>query len=106
MPKVPNRLYGPAAVVNSDNELFAVAAGKRAVVRHIRILNTTAGALTITLGVGADADGTRLYKTFSIAAGGVEDRWLYLTLEAAETIRATGSAGGLTIVISGDLYTL
>jgi len=107
MGKVPNRLYGPAQLGNSDAELFAGAAATRTIIRHIRLTNPTGGAVTVTLSIGADAAATRLYDAFSIAAGGVEDRWCYYVVEAAESVRGHASAAtSIVAIINGDKYTL
>jgi hypothetical protein len=69
--------------------------------------------VTLTISIGADAAGTRIFDAFSIPAaaagvtGSVFDHFCYYVLEAAEIIAAfASSASVLVITIDGDEYTL
>ena len=103
MAGTPLRLHGPALVSNVAATKYTVPAGRRTIVRHIRVANTAAGAATLTLSIGADAAGTRVYEVFSIAASSIEDRWVYFVLAAAEIIAGlSGTNNVLTLTINGD----
>jgi len=65
--------------------------------------NTTAGALTFTMSIGADAAGTELFTAFSVAANSVFDHFCYYVLVAAEILQA-GASGVLALTIDGDEY--
>jgi hypothetical protein len=104
---IPKRLYGPAYVDLTDELVYTVPAGRRAVVRHIKYNNGTGGAVALTVSFGADAAGTRIFDGYSVAAGAALDHYCYYVLEAAETIRAHASADDTTeITIDGDEYIL
>lgn len=109
MPKTPKRLYGPAALTVAT--LYTVPSVTKTVIRHIHIENGSAGALTFTLSIGADAAGTRLFFAQSVPAaaagvtGNVVDYNVYWPMEAAE-ILVSSVASAMNIVVSGDEYTL
>jgi len=75
--------------------------------RHIRIVNTTAGALTFTgyIGAtGASAAGTEfLGKGLSVAANSYVDWYGALRLDVADFLTGVGSATGLTIEGEGEI---
>lgn len=97
------RLYGPAQLTAATVTLYTVPAGRKALIRHIHISNPSAAAVDLTLSVGADAAGTRLFDGRPIPADDVYDWYGFLPLAAAEDIRAHGSVTlTLNIEISGD----
>lgn len=106
MARAPSRLYGPAALTTGAATKYTAPAATLAVVRHVHVSNTSGGALTFTMSIGADAAGTRLFDAYSIAAGAVLDYWTYHTLQPTELIQALGSGTALVITIDGDLITL
>lgn len=64
-------------------------------------------SLVITMSIGADAAGTRISDTYSIAAGQVLDHWCYYVLSAIEIIQALARTTNiLTLTIDGDLAIL
>lgn len=92
---------GPTAIGATETTLVTVAASTTLHLLHFRIVNTTAGALTVKMSVGADAAGTRLLDDPSIPADGFLDWTGFLVLATGETLRATGSGTGLTFHGSG-----
>lgn len=105
----PLRIYGPALVTNSLATIVTVPAAEIYVVRHIHVQNNSGSAATLTLTIGADAAGTRLYDAYSIPAAGAGvvgsaiDLWCYYPLVAAEIMRVvSGTTNVLNITISGD----
>lgn len=97
------RLNGPSNLTNASVTRYTVPAGARTIVRHIHISNTSAGAVTLTMSIGADAAGTRIFDAYSIAAGAVLDHFCYYVLAAAEIIAAQGGTTNiLTCTIDGD----
>jgi hypothetical protein len=101
------RLFGPAQLTNSTATKYTTPAGTKTVVKHIRVANPTGGAVTFTLGIGADAAGTRLYDAVSIPAGGSIEAFCMYVLEAAEIIAAHASAAtSLVLTIDGVENTL
>lgn len=106
MAKTAKRLYGPTALSTSAATKYTVPALTKTIIRHIHVSNTSAGAVTFTLSIGADATGTRLFDAYSIAAGAVLDWFGYMVIDAAETIQALASNTVPILTIFGDELTL
>lgn len=113
MPRTAKRLYGPAVIATGPTTVYTVPALTKTIIRQIHLSNPSASPVTITLSVGADAAGTRLWSTYSIpaAAAGVTDSvrdiFMYLVMEAAEILTlSAGTNNVLDIVITGDEITL
>lgn len=113
MATTPKRLYGPALVATGPATVYTVPAVTKTIIRWIHVSNPSASPVTLTLSVGADAAGTRLWQTYSIpaAAAGVTDSVrefpVYLPLVAAEIIQlSAGTNNILNITITGDEITL
>jgi hypothetical protein len=105
----PLRMFGPALVTNSLATLFTVPTAEIYVVRHMHVQNNSGAAATLTISIGADAAGTRIYDTYSIPAlaagvvGSAIDIWCFYPLVAAEIMRAvSGTTNVLTLTVSGD----
>lgn len=100
---IPKRLYGPAQLGAGAATLYTVPAGRLSVVRSIHIVNPTAGDLTFTISVGADAAATRIFSAQACPAEDVYDSFMPLVLNAGEIIQASASAAAsLTITIDGE----
>ncbi len=98
------RIVGPTQLSNAAATLYTAPTGIRAVIKRIHIVNPTATAYAFTLSIGADAAGTELYKTQSIASGGYFDDYANYTLEPADILQGfAGTASKLTITVNGDL---
>lgn len=113
MARTAKRLYGPAVVATGPTTVYTVPALTKTIIRYIHVQNPSGSAVTLSLSLGADAAGTRLYQTYSIpaAAAGVVDSvrqiFLYLIVDAAEIITVSaGTNNILTITINGDEITL
>lgn len=96
------RLVGPVAMGTSTTLLYTVPAVTSAIIREVRVVNTTGSAITFKLSVGADAAGTRLVGDYSVPANGLykESGWV-TQLAAAETLYGHAASSGLTIQICG-----
>lgn len=70
-------------------------------IRHIIILNTTGGAITLKLGINGVADANLILPSASIDAGGFAEFTGLEILTGVETLRAVASGNGLTITASG-----
>ena len=101
MADVAKRLVGPSAMGTSTVTLYTVPSATTTILRHIRVANTTAGALTFKMSIGADAAGTRLYSDLSIPANDVFAWTGFEVMTATETLRGHASASGLTVTVSG-----
>jgi hypothetical protein len=104
--RAPTRFYGPAQLGNTTATRYTVPASSLALVRHIHIFDPTGGA-TVTMSIGADAAGTRIFDGLATVADVPQDHWVYYPLAAAEIIAAHASAASQVVMtISGDLITL
>lgn len=111
------RLAGPVALANGTylTNIYNVPAASGgvgngatpyAIIRQIRVANTSAGALTYRLQVGATgaaAAGTRIAFDVPVAAGGVSDLYLALRVDAADFLVGGGSGSGLEITVMGEV---
>ena len=103
MARIPTRFHGPAALSNAASTKLTVAANESAIVRHIHVSNTSAGAVNFTASIGADAAGTRIFDAFPIPASTQLDHWCYYVLAETEILQALGSVNNqLTLTIDGD----
>lgn len=100
MAKTFDRLYGPAQLPNTTGTRYtAPAAG--AVVRMVHVSNPTAGSVDLTLSVGADAAGTRLFDGYPIPADSIRTFWVDVQLDNAEIIAAHASAATSLVLTLG-----
>lgn len=113
MARTPKRLSGPVAIATGPATKYTVPAATKTIVRHIHVENPSGSPVTLTISIGADAAGTRIFDAFSVpaAAAGVTanviDHWCYYVLEATEIIAAaSGTNNILVMTIDGDEYTL
>lgn len=105
--RAPKRLAGPAQISNAAATKYTVPAGTLTVLRHIHVSNPSGAPATFTLSIGADAVGTRVYDSWSVAAGSELDRWCYYVLAAAEIVQAlSGTNNVMTLTLDGDEITL
>lgn len=103
MPRIAKRLHGPAQVSGAAATKYTVPAVTKTIVRHIHIQNPSGSAVTLTMSIGADAAGVRIFDAFSIGANSIFDHFCYYVLEAAEIIQAfAGTANVLVLTIDGD----
>jgi len=92
------RVHGPAAVSNAAATKYTVGSGLRAVIRHIHVSNTSAGAVNFTASIGADAAGTRIFDAYPIAANAVLDHYCAYQMAAAEILQALGSVNNQLVL--------
>ena len=101
------RLCGPQLITNSVVTQYTVPAATKTRIRHIHIQNNSASPVTLTLSLGADAAGTRIYDAYPIAANDVLNDFGIYVMDAAEILQAVaGTTNKLTIEISGEEITL
>src|ERR1700675_3252046 len=106
MARIPKRLVGPVALTVAT--IYTVPALTKTIIRQIHLVNGTAGALTVTLSIGADAAGTRILgPAYSIPAqaagvtGSVVDYGCYIVMDAGE-ILVSSVASAIVATITGD----
>lgn len=84
--------------------LYTVPGATEAVIKHIMLVNQTAGALTVTMWIDGNTDAELwLPSTTEIPANGKVEWEGSLALEAAVTVRGAtaGGANDITYIISG-----
>lgn len=97
------RLVGPAQLAGAAAVLYTVPAGRSALIRHIHLSNPSLAAVDVTLSVGADAAGTRIFDGYPLPADSVYDWYGFLPLAAAEDLRGwAGAAATVNIEVGGD----
>lgn len=99
--EVLKRLAGPVNMTSGANTPFIGTAAHRYTIKHIRIVNNTAGAVTVKLGIGGTADGNLILHTLSIAANSTYTEDVLIVTDGTETLQANTSATGMTITVSG-----
>jgi hypothetical protein len=100
---LPKRLYGPALLTDAAATVYTVPAGRVAVVRNIHVVNGTAGDLTFTASIGADAAASRIFDGETVSAETTYDCFAPFVLSAGETLQAYASAAAsLVLTIDGE----
>lgn len=113
MPGTPLRDIG--YVKDSSDDLYAPASGVYALVRHIRLVNTSGSAVTVSLWVtttGAETAGTEILKDFSLAAkgGSTSEKDIYfpaglrLDNTSAHLVGDASTTDVVVATITGELY--
>jgi hypothetical protein len=101
--RTPTRLAGPSLLTASAATIYTVQGATTAVVRHIHVANEDVAQRTLTLSIGADAAGTRLFNAFPLAAGQHYDLFAYIPMAATEIVQASADVTNkLAITIGGD----
>lgn len=96
------RLSGPSQLTNAAVTKYTVGAGVRGIIRHIHIMNPGA-AINLTMSIGADAAGTRIFDARAIPANSEFDHFCYYVLAAAEILQAFASVTTqLVLTVDGD----
>lgn len=113
MPRTPTRLVGPVAIATGPATIYTVPAASKTIIRNIHLQNPSGSAVTVTLAIGTDAAGKRIFDAFSVpaAAAGVTanviDHWCYYVLETTEILQAAAGTNNIVVItVDGDVYTL
>lgn len=96
------RAFGPVAGGVTETTLITTTATASSffTLKHVHIANTTAGALTFKMSIGADAAGTRLFSDTPVPANGFLDWACWIPIATSGTLRWTAPAG-LTVTGGG-----
>jgi len=95
---------GPTSIANTETTFYTCPAATTMIVKWARFANVTGTAATIRTSVGADAAGTRLLFDVSIPANDFIDLSdMFLVLNAAETLRATGGTNNAITITAGGV---
>lgn len=107
MPITWKRLFGPAQITNAAATKYTVPALTKTRIRHIHISNPSGAIVNLTMSIGADAAGLRIFDAFPIPATDVYDDFGIHVVDAAEIIQAFGSTTNILVVtIYGEEITL
>lgn len=101
------RIAGPAYLANAVADIYTPpAATIFTVIRHIHFNNVTAGAVTMTIYVGAtggSAGGTELFKAYSIPANSSFDYYCALRMASTDFLSGLASAASsIVITVEGE----
>lgn len=101
MSSTPTRIIGPAQLTGAAATLYTTPASTITVLRHIHVSNPSGVAIGLTMSIGADAAGTRLFDGFSIPAGSEQDFFFYIPLAAAEIVQGFASTASVLVITAG-----
>lgn len=93
----PKRLSGPSPLTNAAVTQYTTPAATKTIIRCIHVNNPTGGNIGLTMSIGADAAGDRIYDAYPIVPG-AQDLFCYHVLEATEIIQAFASTTGVLVV--------
>lgn len=100
------RVVGPVLLTGAAATLYTVPPLTTLNMLNIHVFNNDTSTRDLTLSIGADAAGTRLYDAFVIPAKGTLDWTGFMVVTAGEILQAFGSTTlKLNITISGVLVT-
>lgn len=98
MADVCKRLVGPKQLASSATTEYTAPGGTTTTVRLVHFSNPTATDKTVTVSIGADAAGTRIFDAYTIPAGTVFGYPCHFTLAAAEILQMSASAATSVVV--------
>jgi hypothetical protein len=103
MALVKKRLAGPIQLTAAAVTRYtAPARTPAAVIDRIHLYNADSSARTVTISIGADAAGTRLYDAYSIPAASPYDVYGPFTLASGEIVQALADVTlKVTLTIDG-----
>lgn len=104
MARTPTRLAGPALVDATAETIYTVPGSTIAVIKNVTLNNPNGDPATVTLSIGAEATGTRVF-TVEVPLNGFTNQFFYIPMAAAEVIQASSSDDDEVIItIGGDEY--
>jgi hypothetical protein len=102
MADTAKRVAGPTLLTATAATVYTVPASTTTTLRNIHVSNETATAATLTMSIGTDGAGKRLFTGFTVAANDVVDWSGFIVLAAGELLQAfSGTASALTLTVSG-----
>lgn len=104
MSSTPTRFSGPQQLSNAAATIYTTPAASIAEVTCIHVSNPSGSTVGLTMSIGADAAGVRIYDDFPIGANTAQDLFCEHPLVAGEIIQAfADTAGVLVVELSGNL---
>lgn len=97
-----SRLAGPANIANGTATAFTGTASHIYTIKNIRIVNNTAGSITVKVGIGGVTDALLVIPAVTLAAGDfyAEDTNM-IVMAGTETLQTNATATGATLTVSG-----
>jgi hypothetical protein len=96
-----DRLSGPALLSASAATIYTTPAGG-ALLETIDVSNPSGSPVDLTISIGTDAAGTRIYDGLPILADSKRLLRVYLPLSSAEVVQAKASTGSvLNVTLNG-----
>jgi hypothetical protein len=109
MARTVKRLFGPAQVATGPATVYTSPALTKTRIKFLWVNNPSAGIVTLTVSVGADAAGTRLLDAYNIPAKGagvtdsVRPMFVDIVLEPGEILQlAAGTNLILVAMATGE----
>ncbi len=93
------RLFGPGVLTASAvTKYTAPGSGGSAQIKRMRASCTDGADHTVTISIGADATGTRIYNTYPVSGTLGADIFGPFNLAASEILQAFCSSNGLVVL--------
>jgi hypothetical protein len=107
MAKTWKRLFGPAQLTGSAATKYTVPSTTKTIIREIHVINPSSSTVNLTVSIGSDAAGTRIFDAYAIPPSGALDRPFHcIVMDAAEILQAfASSASVLVMTIFGEELT-
>lgn len=109
MAKTHKRLFGPVQVATGPATVYTSPALTKTTIKFLWVNNPSALIVTLTVSIGADAAGTRLFDVYNIPAKGagvtdsVRPLFVDIVLEPSEILQmAAGTNNILVTMGTGD----
>lgn len=100
MPDTAKRA-GPTLLTASAATIYTVTTGATGMLRNIHVANETGSDATLTVSIGTDGSGKRLYRNQTVTANGSLDWSGFIVMNSTEVLQAfSGTASALTITVS------
>lgn len=96
------RLVGPKQLATSATTEYTVPSSTVTVIRNIHLSNPSTGEVTVTMSIGADAAGTRLFDGYPVPPKSILHLPCSFVLTATEVLQcSTNTATTLVATIDG-----
>jgi hypothetical protein len=92
------RLFGPGTLTASPVTKYTAPSGGSAQIRRMRASSTNGSARTVTISIGTDATGTRIYNSYPVSATLGADIFGPFNLAADEILQAFCDSSGLVVL--------
>jgi hypothetical protein len=96
-----SRIVGPVNIASGTSTIFTGTTAHVYTIKQMTIVNATAGAITVKLGIGGVTDALLIMPTSTIDAGGFAEWEGMRVLTGTQTLQALTSATGLTFTMDG-----